>query len=159
MTSRSNGGQAFVRSAFAPQPHGQHDDEDDSDVTEKPSTTFIPYVAGVSERIRKVRRDYTSEQGSSLGPPSAIFSLKVKDPLPMMKQSNVVYEVPCTCSKVYIGKTKQRLGTRLKEHKDACIKCLMDKSAIAKHAWTNDHPINWAAQEFYNELVEPWSWS
>ena len=30
------------------------------------------------------------------------------------------------------------------EHKDACVKCLTDKSAIAEHAWTNEHPINWA---------------
>ena len=30
-----------------------------------------------------------------------------------------------------------------KEHKDACAKCLTDKSAIAEHAWTNDHQINW----------------
>ena len=44
---------------------------------------------------------------------------------------------------MYIGETKRRLGTRLKEHKDACIKYNTDKSAIAEHAWTNDHPINW----------------
>ena len=36
------------------------------------------------------------------------------------------------------------LETRLKEHKDICAKCLMDKSAVAKHVWTNNHPINWA---------------
>ena len=45
---------------------------------------------------------------------------------------------------MYIGETKRRLGTRIKEHKDACMKCFTDKSAIAEHAWTNDHPINWA---------------
>ena len=27
--------------------------------------------------------------------------------------------------------------------KDARTKCLADKSAIAEHAWTNGHPINW----------------
>ena len=43
---------------------------------------------------------------------------KEKDPLLIEKQSNVVYEVPGTCSKVYIGETKGRLGTRIKEHKD-----------------------------------------
>ena len=47
------------------------------------------------------------------------------------------------CGKVYIGETTRRLGTRLKEHKDACIKGFMDKSAIAEHAWTEDHPIRW----------------
>ena len=31
----------------------------------------------------------------------------------------------------------------MKEHKDACTKCLTDKSAIVEHACANDHPINW----------------
>ena len=35
-------------------------------------------------------------------------------------------------------------GTRLKEHKDACARCQTDKSAIAEHAWSEDHPINWS---------------
>ena len=46
---------------------------------------------------------------------------KVKDPLPTGKQSTVVYEVLCTCGKVYIGETKRRLETRLKEHTDAFL--------------------------------------
>ena len=51
---------------------------------------------------------------------------------------------------MYIGKTRCRLGTRLKEHKDTymhmCMKCLTNKTAIDvdEHAWMNDHPINWA---------------
>ena len=49
------------------------------------------------------------------------------------------------CGQVYIGETRHRLGTRLKEHRDACKKGLTDKSAIAVHAWTNDHPIRWDA--------------
>ena len=35
----------------------------------------------------------------------------------------------------------QRL--KQKEHKDCCLKCQPDKSALAKHAWENDHPIKW----------------
>ena len=57
---------------------------------------------------------------------------------------NVVYEIPCTCGKVYIGETKRRVGTRLKEHKDACVGGHTHKSAIAEHAWAEDHPINWS---------------
>ena len=34
------------------------------------------------------------------------------------------------------------LKVRLKEHEDICIKAFPDKSAIAKHAWTEDHPIH-----------------
>ena len=37
----------------------------------------------------------------------------------------------------------RRLGTRLKEHKDACVKYETEKSAISDHAWTHRHPINW----------------
>ena len=59
---------------------------------------------------------------------------------------SAVHRTLKTCSNVYIGETKRRLETRLKEHKDACTRCLTDKSAVtvAEHAWTNDHPINWA---------------
>ena len=33
------------------------------------------------------------------------------------------------------------LETRLKEHRDACEREMMEKLAIAKHAWENHHPI------------------
>ena len=77
------------------------------------------------------------------GPTLHSLLTKVKDPLPIEKQANIVYEVPCTCGKVYFGETTHQLKTRLNEHKDACIKGFVDKSAIAEHAWTEDHPICW----------------
>ena len=33
--------------------------------------------------------------------------------------------------------------TRLKEHRDACERGMMEKSAVAEHAWENHHLINW----------------
>ena len=134
---------AFVRSASAPRAPKEPSNDDDNDA-EKPPVAFLPYVAGVSERIRKACQDFNIRAVFKSGPTLRSLLTKVKDPLPIDKQSNVVYEVPCTCGKVYIGETKRRLGTRLKEHKDACVKYHTDKSAIAEHAWTNDHPINWA---------------
>ena len=134
---------AFVRSASKQRTPREPDDNDDSE-TERPPMAYLPYVAGVSERIRKVCRDFNIRTVFKSGPTLRSLLTKVKDPLPTTKQSNVVYEVPCTCGKVYIGETKRRLETRLKEHKDACTRYLTDKSAIAEHAWANDHPINWA---------------
>ena len=61
-----------------------------------------------------------------------------------MRRASSPAQVPCTCGKVYIGEAKRRLETRLKEHKDGCVKCQTDKSAIVKHAWSEDHPINWS---------------
>ena len=68
---------------------------------------------------------------------------KVKATLPPGKQSNVVYRIPCSCGQVYIGETKRRLETRLKEHRDACERGMMEKSAVAEHAWEHHHPIHW----------------
>ena len=44
---------------------------------------------------------------------------------------------------VYIGETGRNLSKRLKEHKTNCKKAKLDKSAVAKHAWTYDHHIKW----------------
>ena len=67
---------------------------------------------------------------------------KVKDTSPLGKQSNVVYHIPCSGGQVYIGETRQRLETRLKEHRDACERGMMEKSAVVEHAWENHHPID-----------------
>ena len=37
----------------------------------------------------------------------------------------------------------RRLETRLKEHKEACLRGEQEKSAVADHAWSNHHPILW----------------
>ena len=31
----------------------------------------------------------------------------------------------------------------MKEHRDACQKGALEKSALAEHAWENHHPIKW----------------
>ena len=59
------------------------------------------------------------------------------------KQSNVVYNISCSCGQVYIGETKRRWKMRLKAHWDACKKGITEKSAVADHAWKNRHPIYW----------------
>ena len=109
----------------------------------KPTLMMLPYVAGISKRIRKACRSYDIRVVFKSGLTFRSMLTKVKDPLLVEKQGNVVYEVPCSCGKVYICETKRRLETRLKEHKEACIKGQTTKSAIAKHAWMEGHLINW----------------
>ena len=77
----------------------------------KPTLMMLPYVAGISERIRRVCRSYNIRVVFRSGPTLQSMLTKVKDPLPVEKQANVVYEVPCSCGKVYIGETKRRLET------------------------------------------------
>ena len=67
----------------------------------------------------------------------------IKDKLPASMSSSVVYSVPCSCGKVYIGETTRRLQQRVNEHQDACKKGDEKSSAIAQHAWKEHHPILW----------------
>ena len=80
---------------------------------------------------------------------------KVKDALPMEKQANVVYRIPCSCGKAYIGETKRRLETRLREHQDACRTQSLQKSAVAEHAWGSHHHINWKDTSVINRARRP----
>ena len=104
---------------------------------------FIPYVQGMSEDIRRVCRQHGIKTIFKSAPTLRSRLTKVKYQLPIDKHSGIVYEIPCTCGKVYVGETIRRLGTRIKEHKEACQSCSLDKSAIAEHAWTEHHPIKW----------------
>ena len=55
----------------------------------------------------------------------------------------MIYKIPFSCGKVYLGETERRVETRLKEHKDACRRGQLERSAVAEHPWTNQHTIRW----------------
>ena len=59
----------------------------------------------------------------------------------MEKWSKVVYGIPCSCGKACIGETKKRCETRLKDHREACQRGMLQNSAVAKHAWKDHHSI------------------
>ena len=102
----------------------------------------IPYVAEMSEDIRHVCRKFNIRVVFKSRRTLRSMLTKVKDTLCIGKQSKAVYRIPCSCGQVYIGETRQRLETRLKEHLDACVRGMMEKSAVAEHAWENHHPMH-----------------
>jgi hypothetical protein len=55
----------------------------------------------------------------------------------------VVYQIPCQCSKAYIGERQRCLDTRVKEYRDACNKWDTWKSAITEHQWDQQHQVDW----------------
>ena len=116
---------------------------DEEQEEERGPLVVIPYVAGMSEDIRCVCRKFNIRVVFNSGRTLCSMLTKVKDTLPLGKQSNVVYCIPCSCGQVYIEETRQRLETRLKEHRDACERRMMKKSAVVEHAWENHHPIHW----------------
>ena len=80
---------------------------------------------------------------------------KGKDPLLVEKQSKVVYNIPYSTSKTYIGESKRRLETRLKGHWDACQRGMREKSAVATHAcirWWESTVVDEAKHQHLGEL-------
>ena len=112
--------------------------------TEEPrATAFIPYVAGLSEDVRRVCRRYDIRTVFRSSSTLRGQLMRVKDQDPLEKKFNVVYQVPCSCGHVYIGETKRALETRMKEHKAATRRGELEKSAIAEHAWNHHHQVEW----------------
>ena len=110
-----------------------------------PKFLFLPYIAGVTERIERVCN------------PLGIRAIcghrgKMREALVKMKQTTleldkkgVVYKVPFgECNHVYIGETGRTLRKRLTEHKAAVKKC-DTKNGIVVHAWNSEHQVEWEA--------------
>ena len=112
----------FLRNASAlpTQKTADASSPDEGQEVEKGPLVVIPYVAGMSEDIRCVSRKFNIRVGFKSGWTLRSMLTKVKDILPLGKQSNVLYHIPCSCGQVYIRETKWRLETRRKEHQDAC---------------------------------------
>lgn len=64
---------------------------------------------------------------------------KLKDKVPPLKQSHIVYQIPCNnCNGVYIGQTSQNLYERLKGHKYS-----NNSTSLRKHAINKKHTFNY----------------
>ena len=133
----------------------EESDEEESQEDEKQPLAVIPYVSGVSERIRKACEKFNLRVVFKSGPTLRSLLTKVKDPLPKEKLAGVVYQIPCQCGKVYVGETQRHLETRVKEHKDACNKGYTEKSAIAEHQWDQQHQVKWEDTRVLDRATRP----
>ena len=126
---------SLIHSASVARPPREDDGEREE---ETPPTDLLSYEGCKDFNIR-----------AAFTPRPTLSSLltKVKDPLPPpygegskchLQSAMHLWVERCRSVRLLC-----QLGTRLKEHKDACIKGFMDKCAIAKHAWTEDRPIHW----------------
>ena len=150
---------AFVRAASQKSKPRERDPEE-AQGEGKPTLMMLPYVAGVSERIRKACRNYNIRVVFRSGPTFRSMLTKVKDPLPIEKQANVVYEIPCTCGKVYIGETKRHLGTRLnlRSTRMPALEATPTSQRSPNMLGQRTTPSTGVALRFCSTLATPWSW-
>lgn len=76
---------------------------------------------------------------------SALPINSVKEQLPMMSKSNVIYKFTCVCSETYVGRTSRKLSTRVLNHIPRWLErgeTRTTESAIAQHLMTTKHTCN-----------------
>ena len=117
-----------------------------NEIEDTKAITTIPYIRGVSEKIRricsKVGIKVMFRSGRTLEPRSLLSKVKPKTYL--TDTTGVVYRIPCMdCDRSYIGETCRTLNARLKEHQRCCRNLDLQKSAVAQHAVEEDHRIDW----------------
>ena len=95
-------------------------------------TICLPHVSGLSEDVRRVCRKFDIR--TVFTPVSTLRQqlTRVKDVDPPLRKAGVVYNVPCSCGKEYIGETKRALGTCIKQHESTTKGGETEKSAWGK---------------------------
>ena len=119
----------------------------------------LPYVQGLSERIAKIYKNH--DITTCMKPNSTLRQALVhpKDKVQKLRNSGVVYEIPCmNCKATYIGETKRNLSIRISEHKRDVTQqekkqftrsarkessSEINKSAVTDHVNTRNHVIDW----------------
>ena len=68
-----------------------------------------------------------------------------KDPVPKDQARGVIYSTPCKdCDELYIGETKRKFNTRLREHQKTVEQKHPKKSALAEHCLQSGHTISFS---------------
>ena len=108
---------------------------------QKSARVNLPYVCGISERIKKVLQEHRI--CASLKPTNQLRSMlvNVKDKTPRDKRSHLVYGFQCPekdCDHTYVGETQQALKKRMSQHRRPAPDNTPD-SAIYTHLSTSGH--------------------
>ena len=109
---------------------------DSTETNDTPSQTItLPWIPGVSPKLKKAFRKagykVVFKAGANL---TAILSKKNKAQLPKNSHAGI-YRIRCPCGvPPYIGKTKLRIRTRIKQHEEYVAKGQWKKSGSAQHA-------------------------
>ena len=115
----------------------------DSKTNQSSGFLTIPYVKGISERIRKIARNYNIKTAFKSNNTLRSLLTKTK-PEESDLNKECVYQVPCECGESYVGETKRPLAVRIKEHQKHTRLGETTRSGIAEHVWTNQHRIKWS---------------
>lgn len=104
----------------------------------------IPYIEGLSELIASSIKKSNIKIGYRCLRRLNGYIKPQKDKNELSNNSNVIYKINCRdCNATYIGQTKRKLGTRLKEHKNNIKLDSTRLSVISEHISNLSHSFDW----------------
>ena len=104
----------------------------------------LPYIEGLTQNLKRLLEKNNIEcaiSSRSQTLRSKLSSVKDKQ---LPEEKACVYQIPCHCGKVYIGQTRRKLKTRLKEHQRDVKYCNHNGSAFVDHLFEpGEHAPLW----------------
>jgi predicted GIY-YIG superfamily endonuclease len=116
-------------------------------ITDETKIVKLPWIPGVSVKLKKTFRKAgfkaVFKSGNNL---SAILTARNKCKLPK-NSSPGIYKVNCSCGKYYIGETKLKVSTRLKQHQKNSFLGNTAHSGLCQHDSVCEGDIQWEEAE------------
>ena len=105
---------------------------------------MIPYLSKVSEKFKKL--SHIQGFNNAYKPINKMnrFIKTGKDRLCKEDHCGMVYKINCLdCESSYIGQTKRKLKTRIKEHKVDIRRSISKMSVVSRHQVNEMHELDW----------------
>lgn len=107
----------------------------------------VPFIQNLSQKLNQIVKPYNFKLAYSSTNNFNCFFSKLKDKVPLKKQTHVVYRIPCKdCDKLYIGQTTQHLDERLNGHKFQ-----KNVTALKKHIHNTGHSFDFDQTSILNK--------
>ena len=104
----------------------------------------IPYIKNVSEKFKFINSEHDCKIAYTCKNNLSNIIKTGKDILDRVDNCNVVYKIQChNCESSYVGQTKRKLSTRVKEHRKDINKKSGSPSTISQHRIDLGHDFNW----------------
>ena len=107
------------------------------------NTVVLPFCNNISNDIRRIFGKAGIHTIFKLPFDTKHLFPLIKDKIPLSKNSNIVYSIPCMgCNQVYIGQTSRLLERRMYEHKRNIFSSPLQHTAVTKHSLEFDHSFD-----------------
>ena len=109
------------------------------------SILCVTYIEGLSERLNKIcSKRNINVVYSVKNQNNYKLIIKGKDNLPKNDRINLVYKIECdNCPTVYVGQTKRKISSRIREHFNNISHRSQQISVVSEHRLDKNHDFRW----------------